>query len=161
MSAPEEEVKRRKSGSSKTTRAGLTLPVARVYGQMKKTSGHKRVSAVSGLYATAAIEYLLKELLLQAKECAKAAKIKRVGARQLQHAFKINPALGSQFGDFPFTSTDTLGRATEVILTKEALATRRAQQAERAKARTEKAAAKKAAGGGKNNKKKTAEADAE
>lgn len=155
------ETKPQKSNISKTTRAGLTLPVARIFGQMKKSSGHKRVSAVSGLYATAAVEYIIKELILQAKECANIAKIKRVGARQIQHAFMVNTSLGAQFGDYTFTSTETLGRATEAILTKEALATRRAQQAEREKARAAKAAAKKAEGGGSKKKKKKQTQEAE
>jgi histone H2A len=125
----------RKSGGTKSSRSGLTLPVSRVHAQMKLAGGHKRVSDVSGLYAAAAVEFILTQLLGKAQECATKAKVKRVGARQLQAALKANGSLGAQFADFPFTALETLGRATEVILTKDALRARREAQSERKKSK--------------------------
>ena len=51
---------------SKSTRAGLTLPVARISRKIRKKTSAKKITKYSAVYLTAIIEYIASEILNEA-----------------------------------------------------------------------------------------------
>lgn len=65
------ETAQKKKSISKSTRAGLTLPVGRLNTSLKLKSNSKRVGGSAPVYLAACVEYVLAEILQAAGNTAK------------------------------------------------------------------------------------------
>jgi histone H2A len=85
-----------KKSGSKTAKAGLIFPVARMGAMLRKGRYAKRVSASAGVYAAAVLEYLVSEVLELASKAVLASKKKstRITPRALTLAVRHDTDLG-------------------------------------------------------------------
>lgn len=85
------------SGHSRSARAGLIFPVGRVSSMLRHGRYARRVSASSGIYLTAVLEYLVSELLeLSVKSMSAANKHShRLTPRAITLAVRLDEDLGS------------------------------------------------------------------
>lgn len=73
---------------SKSARAGLDFPVARIGRYLKKGRYGDRIGIGSAIYMAATLEYLTAELLELSGGCAKAHNKKRIIPRHIQLAVR-------------------------------------------------------------------------
>ena len=91
---------------TKSSKAGLTFPVARLGGFLKKGRYAKRIGAGAPVYMAAVLEYLTAELLELSGNAAKDNKKTRINPRHIQLAIKNDQELNNFVG----TATNSAGR---------------------------------------------------
>ena len=91
--------KRASSGKSLSSRAGLIFPVGRVSSMLRGGRFAKRVSAASGVYMTAVLEYLVAEVLELTSKYAASRNRRRVSPRDICVAVRHDRDVGSLLKD--------------------------------------------------------------
>merc|ERR1712192_210884 len=79
---------------TKTRRAGLVMPVAKVLDGLKKGRYAPRVRVEAAVYLAASLEYLVAEVLELAGNCSQHMKRKRITPRHIQMTFLHDSELG-------------------------------------------------------------------
>ena len=101
---------------SRSTRAGLQFPVARI-GRYLRTGGYaKRVSASSPVYLAAVLEYVVAEVLELAGNAAKDNKRVRIVPRHIQLAVRNDDELNQFFGNAVIANGGVLPNIHPVLL---------------------------------------------
>ena len=95
---------------SKSTKAGLLLPVSRINNTMKATSTIKRVGESAPVYATAVLEYIMTEIIdLAGRNTARAKpKRKRITPEDISIAIRTDPSLAKLCRGIAMYSGDKL-----------------------------------------------------
>ena len=107
------------SGSkTKSTKAGLTFPVARLGRYLKKGRYAKRIGAGAPVYMAAVLEYLVAELLELAGNAARDHKKQRIVPRHIQLAVKNDEELNKYFGRATIPSGGVVPNIHAVLLKK-------------------------------------------
>lgn len=70
--------------SSRTTRSGLTFPVARIHRYLKKGNYAKHIGTCASVYIAAVLEYLTAESLELSGNAARDLEKKRIAPRHIQ-----------------------------------------------------------------------------
>lgn len=105
----------KKKSMSKSQKAGLTFPVARVNKYMKGNSGLKRVGGSSPIYMTAVIEYVAAEILELAGNKTKAASRKTINHEDLLAAIRLDSDLAKLLAGTSVCVGDKLAKVSETI----------------------------------------------
>ena len=103
---------------SKSVKAGLQFPVARVLRLMKRGNYANRVSPGAGVYAAAVMEYLAAEILELAGNAARDNKKKRVIPRHLQLAIRNDEELNKLLHCVTISQGGVLPNIQAVLLPK-------------------------------------------
>ena len=120
--------KEKKKATTLAVRGDVTLPPSRIQAALKSSGRAKRVAGVSTIFATAAIEAVVDKLLDEVYVKAKTKKVeeedgrlkKRITPADVGAAIRSNLELSKTLGGHTFGTVELLGKATEVVLTKEA-----------------------------------------
>lgn len=124
MATPKKSTpKRAAAAAKKTTRsakAGLIFPVARIGSLLRKGQYASRVSASSAVYAAAVLEYLTAELLeLSASALAagakKGKKLRRISPRTITVAVRSDADLGSLLKDVTISRGGVLATSSKAL----------------------------------------------
>ena len=100
---------------SKSEKAGLSFPVARVNKYLKKNSGLKRVGGSAPVYATAIVEYVVSELLDVAGNVTSAAGRKTVSPEDLMKGLRGDKELAKLFAGHSIFVGEKLGKISDAI----------------------------------------------
>lgn len=120
---------------TRSARAGITFPVARVHTQLKEVNPSKRISADSAVYTAAILEYISAEILELAGSQAMKNNRRRIMPKHIGAAVKADAELNSLLKDVYIE-----GVMMDIHLDRRALPTRMRKNAERRdKKRLEKA----------------------
>ena len=103
---------------SKSSKAGLTLPVARLGRFLKQGRYAKRVGAGAPVYMAAVLEYLVAELLELSGNAAKDAKKGRIIPRHIQLAIKNDEELNRFLGRATISAGGVMPNVHQVLLNK-------------------------------------------
>ena len=103
---------------SRSAKAGLTFPVARLGSMLKKGRYTKRVGAGAPVYMAAVLEYLVAELLELAGNAARDNKKTRIIPRHIQLAVKNDEELNKYLGKATIASGGVLPNIHAVLLKK-------------------------------------------
>ncbi|KAJ7583275.1 histone 2A [Mycena floridula] len=103
---------------SRSVKAGLVFPVARVHRMLKRENGNKRIASGAPIYLAAVLEYLVAELVELAGNAAQDNNKRRIIPRHLQLAIRNDEELTklldkvwiSEGGVIPFLHPDLLPR---------------------------------------------------
>ena len=87
------------SRQSRSARAGLTLPVARIHRHLKEDTHHFRIGADTPVYMAGVLEYLVVEVLDLATECSKTEHRTRITPRYIKLAVSQDRELRHVFKD--------------------------------------------------------------
>jgi hypothetical protein len=135
----------KKSSKSKSSKLGLSLSVARVDKKLRSLRlPNRRVGGTASAYATAAIEIILKDVIVAANKIAMTQSSKQLLARHLQVALSHNDMLNAFMGDISIGSRETIPEPIEWILTTEQQNKRIEKQKEAAQKKAASAAEKSA-----------------
>ena len=104
-----------KKSSSKSQKAGLTFPVARINRFMKGNSGTKRIGGSAPVYMTAVIEYVTAELMELAGNNTKKAGRKTVAPDDLTTALRGDADLAKVFAGHGIFVGDRINKISETI----------------------------------------------
>jgi len=132
---------------SRQKKAGVTISIARVHKQMRKSAVADQISSKAPLYVAAAIEKMLSTILKQATDNVRSGqrtqkgelKTKRVVNGDIIAAVRSDPDLARLFGGFAFSSHAPASKPIRFILSA-------AQQQKRTLEKLTRAAAKKSLG---------------
>ena len=103
---------------SKTVRAGLQFPVARIQRLLKKGNYSKKTGAGAAVYLAAVMEYLAAEVLELAGNAARDNKRKRVVPRHLLLAIRNDEELNQLLKDVTLSQGGVLPNIHSVLLPK-------------------------------------------
>ncbi|TFK32788.1 histone-fold-containing protein [Crucibulum laeve] len=84
---------------SRSAKAGLQFPVARIQRIMRKSHPGQRIGAGTGVYLAAVLEYLAAEILELAGNAARDNKKRRIIPRHLQLAIRNDEELNKLLGN--------------------------------------------------------------
>lgn len=104
-----------KKSRSKSQKAGLIFPVARVNKYMKTHSGLKRVGGSSPICMTAVIEYIAAEIVEAAGNKTKSASRKTINQEDMLSAVRLDPDLAKLFAGTSVCVGDKLTKVSESI----------------------------------------------
>jgi len=115
------EGKRRKGGKggkrqTKSAKAGLIFPVARLKRYLKKGNYAQRVGGATPVYIAAVLEYLVAEILESAGNVTKDNKKLTIVPRHIQLAIKMDDELNSFFGNAIVSNGGVLPNIHAVLL---------------------------------------------
>ena len=112
--------KKSTGGKTKSAKAGLTFPVARLGRFLKKGRYAKRIGAGAPVYMAAVLEYLVAELLEIAGNAARDHKKNRIVPRHIQLAIKNDQELNKYLGKATIPSGGVVPNIHNVLLKKKA-----------------------------------------
>ena len=112
--------KKATGGKTKSAKAGLTFPVARLGRFLKKGRYAKRVGAGAPVYMAAVLEYVVAELLELSGNAAKDNKKTRILPRHIQLAVKNDEELNKFVGHATISSGGVMPNIHAVLLKKSA-----------------------------------------
>lgn len=104
-----------KKSVSKSQRAGLTFPVARINRFMKCNSGMKRIGGSAPVYMTAVIEYMTAEIMQLAGNAALGQGRKTVTPDDLTGALRSDADFAKAFAGHGIFVGDKLDKISETI----------------------------------------------
>lgn len=138
--------KAKKAPVSKSTRLGLTLPIARIEKTMRASRiAGRRVGGTASTYATAALENVIDTIVKAAIDEAQTQNGKQLLPRHIQLAVSHNDELAKLFVGVSMVASDPLPDVIGYICTKEQMEKRQKKALEAreklAKAKAAKAAA--------------------
>ncbi|XP_055855694.1 uncharacterized protein LOC129918948 [Episyrphus balteatus] len=110
-----------KKHRARSNRAGLNFPVSRVLRYLRKGRYAEHIQVGASVYMTAALEYLVAEILELAGNCATQNKRKRISPRHILLAIKADEELDkllqnvtiAEGGVFPHISEQLLPRKSQ------------------------------------------------
>ena len=105
-----------KNMRTKSAKAGLTFPVARIGRYMKKGRFAKRIGAGAPVFMAAVLEYLVAELLELAGNAARDHKKTRIIPRHIQLAVKNDEELNKYIGKATIASGGVMPNIHAVLL---------------------------------------------
>ena len=108
----------KKKATSKSAKAGLTFPVARIGRALRTMRLAKRYGAGGPVYLTAVIEYMAAEVLELAGNACRDNKKKRVTPRHLVLAIRNDEELNKFLGGVTIASGGVLPNIHSVLLPK-------------------------------------------
>ncbi len=103
---------------SKSSKAGLTLPVSRLGRFLKQGRYAKRVGAGAPVYMAAVLEYLVAELIELSGNAAKDNKKNRISPRHIQLAIKNDEELNKFVGTATISAGGVMPNIHSVLLKK-------------------------------------------
>ena len=106
---------------TKSSKAGLTFPVARLGTALKKGRYAKRIGVGAPVYMAAVLEYLTAELLELSGNAAKDNKKSRINPRHIQLAIKNDDELNKFIGTATISAGGVLPNIHTVLLNKKAV----------------------------------------
>ena len=112
---PKGSGKPRGKSVSKSQKAGLTLPVARLNKAMKQTSGMKRVGGSAPVYMTAVIEYIIAEVVEMAGNHTKKGKRKRITPEDISIGVRSDEELAKLCRDVAFYTGDKISNPSKML----------------------------------------------
>lgn len=123
MATPKKSTPKRTAGKksvSRSSKAGLIFPVARIGSLLRKGQYAARVSASSAVYAAAVLEYLTAELLeLSASALAagakKGKKLRRISPRTITLAVRSDADLGALLKDVTISNGGVLATSSKAL----------------------------------------------
>jgi len=121
MSGKGKGARGKKAAGSKTSRsakAGLTLPVGRLGTMMKRGRFAKRIGGGAPVYMAAVLEYLVAELLELAGNAARDNKKTRIIPRHIQLAVKNDEELNKYLGRATIAAGGVMPNVHSVLLRK-------------------------------------------
>jgi len=101
--------------TSKSQKAGLVFPVARINRFLKKNTTLKRVGSSAPIYMTAVIEYIVNEIIEIAGNITSDASRKTVSPEDLVKALRGDKDLAKLFNCQSVFVGDKLNKVTETI----------------------------------------------
>jgi histone H2A len=104
-----------KKSVSKSQKAGLTFPVARINRFMKGNSGMKRIGGSAPVYMTAVLEYVTAEIMELAGNGTKKAGRKTVTPDDLTSALRGDVDLAKVFAGHGIFVGDKINKISETI----------------------------------------------
>ena len=109
-----------KKSTSKSAKAGLQFPVARIGRYLKTGKYASRVGAGAPVYMAAVLEYLAAEILELAGNAARDNKKARIIPRHIQLAVRNDEELNKLFGGVTIASGGVLPNIHSVLIPKSA-----------------------------------------
>ncbi|CAM9220152.1 unnamed protein product [Ectocarpus sp. 8 AP-2014] len=109
---------RGKKSTSKSSKAGLQFPVARIGRYLKRGKYATRVGAGAPVYLAAVLEYLTAEVLELAGNAARDNKKARIIPRHIQLAVRNDEELNKLLGEVTIASGGVLPNIHAVLLPK-------------------------------------------
>ena len=105
----------KKASVSKSQKAGLTFPIARINRHLKSQSGMKRIGGTSPVYMTAVVEYVVAEIMEIAGNIVKEAKRKTMTPDDIARAVRLDGDLAKMFAGHKLFTGDKLNKVCETI----------------------------------------------
>jgi histone H2A len=108
----------RKAPRTRTDRAGLVLPVGRIYGKLRRSGVANRVSAGAPVYLAAALEYIVSEVVELAGKAASDDKRHRITPRHILLVIQNDEELTKMFKHVTISSGGVLPNIHSALLPK-------------------------------------------
>jgi histone H2A len=105
-----------KKGESKTKRAGLTFPVARVQKHIRRGQYAKRVGVGAPVYLAAVLEYLTAEILELAGNASREHGKHRIAPRHIMLAIRNDEELNKLLADVTISYGGVVPKIHQVLL---------------------------------------------
>lgn len=111
--------KEKKAAASRSSKAGLTMPVSRVNRHLKLSRVTERVGCTTPVFMACVLEYVLSEVLeLAGNKCQK-DKHKRVSVSDIVYAIRTDKELHKLMEGFRFFTGDKLQNVSQAVTLEE------------------------------------------